>query len=228
VNPLVVLNQAEAQGKIPKGIAKKVRSRMNYLSGAIARVERASGLKYPPYYVEPVLPVSQTSAEHGLMGVLFARVIPTTAAGTLSILVQFTAALVAFAPKGTLEAVAAHEFTHYFDLVRRLSQTNVVSDERATTLFEATYADSERTVPPSLIFSEKSLVALVRKKFKDGLNDPSLIKKVEEGWVAKSLPVRTVSIDENVLRVGIEMAATAKYDPALLQKLSQIESRMKR
>jgi hypothetical protein len=194
----------------------------------VARVERASGLGYPPYYVEPTLPVSRTTVEFGQMGVLFARVIPTTATGSLSILVQFTAALVAFASKGTLEAVAAHEFTHYVDLVRRLSQTNLVSDERATTLFEATYADSERTVPPSLIFSEKSLASLVKRKFKDGLNDPSLNKKVDEAWIAKNLPVRTASIDENVLRIGIDKAAAAKFDQALLQKISQIESKMKR
>ena len=228
MDPLVVLNQAEAQGRIPKNIAKKVRTRMKYLQGAVARVEGASGLRYPPYYVEPTLPVSRTAAEFGQMGVLFARVIPTTATGSLSILVQFTAALVAFAPKGTMEAVAAHEFTHYVDLVRRLRQSNVLSDERATTLFEASYADSERTVPPSLIFSEKSLVALVRRKFKEGLSDPALNKKVEEGWIVKDLPVRAVSMDENVVRLGMEKVAAASYDPALLQKISQIESRMKK
>src|SRR5271157_2491426 len=116
-------------------MARKVRGRMKFLFGAVARVERASGLKYPPYYVEPTLPVSSTTAEFGQAGVMFARVIPTTATGSLSILVQFTAALVAFAPKGTMEAVAAHEFTHYVDLVRRLRQSNVLSAERATTLF---------------------------------------------------------------------------------------------
>ncbi len=227
MDPLVVLNQAEAQGKIPKGVAKKVRSRMNYLSGAVARVERASGLSYPPYYVEPTLPITRTAAEFGQMGVLFARVIPITATGNLSIIVQFTAALVAFAPKGTLEAVAAHEFTHYVDLVRRLKQSNVLSDERATTLFEAAYADSERTVPPSAIFGEKSLVALVKRKFKDGLSDPGLNRKVEEGWVAKNLPMRSVSIDDNIARLAMDKVAGAKYDPALLQRISQIESKLK-
>jgi len=227
VDPLVVLNQAEAQGKIPKGVAKKVRSRMNFLSGAVARVERASGLSYPPYYVEPTLPVTRTAVEFGQMGVLFARVIPITTTGNLSIIVQFTAALVAFAPKGTLEAVAAHEFTHYVDLVRRLRQSNVLSDVRATTLFEASYADSERTVPPSAVFGEKSLVALVKRKFKDGLSDPALNRKVEEGWVAKNLPMRSVSIDDNITRLAMDKVASAKYDPALLLKLSQIESKLK-
>ena len=43
--------------------------------------------------------------------------------------------------------MAAHEFTHYVDLVRRLSTTNVISDEVATTLFEASYADSRKDGP---------------------------------------------------------------------------------
>ncbi|MDV3293605.1 MAG: hypothetical protein LYZ70_04990 [Nitrososphaerales archaeon] len=228
MDPLVVLNQAELQGKIPRPLARKVRSRMKYLTGAISRVERASGLRYPPYYVEPVLPISKTGAEFGQAGVLFARVIPTTATGNLTILVQFTAALVAFSPKGTLEAVAAHEFAHYVDLVRRLNSTNVVSDERATTLFEATYADTERTVPPSLVFSEKSLVILVRRKFRDGLSDPSLNKKVEEGWLSKGLPVRLSSPDENVIRLGMSTVASTRFDGAVLAKISQIEEKMKR
>ena len=94
--------------------------------------------------------------------------------------------------------------------------------------FEATYADNERTVPPSLVFSEKSLVALVKKKFKAGLTDPSLNRKVEESWVAKNLPIRSVSIDENIVRLGMDKVAAARYDPSLLQKISVIESRMKK
>lgn len=201
---------------------------MKYLTGAIERVERASGLAYPPYYIEPTLPVTRTGAELGQAGVLFARVIPAAPAGRLSIIVQFTAALVAFSPKGTLEAVAAHEFTHYVDLVRRLRKSNVISDERATTLFEAGYADTARTVPPSLVFGEKALVALVRRKFKDGLSDPSLNRKVEESWIAKNLPVRAVSMDENVVRLEMSSVVTASYDPALLEKISRIEAKMER
>jgi len=226
VDPLLVINQAESQGRIPKPIALKVRVRMRYLLGAVDRVERASGLAYPPYYVEPTLPVTSAGAEYGQTGVLFARVIPATAAGRLSIIVQFTAALVAFSPKGTLEAVAAHEFTHYVDLVRRLRSSNVLSDERATTMFEASYADTERTVPPSLVFADRALVALVRKKFRNGLSDSSLSRKVEQNWVAKNLPVRNVAIDDNVVKLGMDAVAAARYDPSLLQKISQIEAKM--
>jgi hypothetical protein len=225
VDPLVLLDQAVAQEKIPRAIAKKVRLKMHTVEGAVSRVEAASGLRYPPYYIEPILPVSKGGGEYGQMGVLFARVIPMTVTGSLLILVQFTAALVAYGTKATIEAVAAHEFTHYVDLVRRLSTTNVSSDEAATTLYEASFADAERTVPPKLLFKEKPLVALVSRKFKNDLTDPALSKKVEGSWIAKNLPIRFVGLEENRVRVQMGVVAGTKFDPAVLSKLAEMQQK---
>lgn len=227
MDPLILLDQAEAQGKLPRPIARKVRLRMKYLVGAVKRVEKASGLRYPPYYVEPVLPVAKSPAEYGQMGVLFARVIPTTATGSLAILIQFTAALVAFGTRSTIEAVAAHEFTHYVDLVRRLSQTDVLTDERLATLHESSFADSDRLVPARFVFSEKSLVGLVTRKFRDGLSDSAINKKVSDSWVAKGLPMRWVDPQENTVRLGMDVVATTKFDPNVLAKVAEIQKKMK-
>ena len=223
MDPLVLLDQAVAQDKLPRAMAKKVRLRMRYVQGAVSRVEKASGLRYPPYYIEPTLPVSKGGGEYGQMGVLFARVIPTTVTGSVLILVQFTAALVAYGTKGTIEAVAAHEFTHYVDLVRKLSTTNVTSDEVATTLFEASFADAERTVPPKLLFTDKTLVSLVSRKFKNDLTDPALNKKVGDSWIAKNLPIRWVGPDENRVRLQMEVVAGTRFDPAVLSKVAEIQ-----
>lgn len=225
MDPLILLDQAVAQEKLPRAMAKKVRSRMKYLEAAVRRVEKASGLKYPPYYIEPVLPVSKTGGEYGQMGVLFARVIPTTLNGSVLILVQFTAALAAFGTKGTIEAVAAHEFTHYLELVRKLSTTDVVSDESATTLYEAAYADSERLVPPKLIFSDRPLVSLISRKFKDVLADQALNKKVGDAWIAKDLPIRWVGPEDNRVKLPMGAVASTKFDPAVLAKVSQLEEK---
>ena len=225
MDPLVLLDQAVAQEKIPRAMAKKVRTKMHFVEGAVSRVEKASGLRYPPYYVEPVLPVSKSGGEYGQMGVLFARVIPASAPGSLLILVQFTAALVAYGTKATMEAVAAHEFTHYVDLVRRLSTTNVTSDEVATTLYEASFADAERTIPPKLLFNDRALVALVSRKFKNDLTDPALGKKVENSWVAKDRPIRFVGPEENRVRVQMGIIAGTKFDPAVLSKVAELRQK---
>jgi hypothetical protein len=209
-------------------MAKKVRLRMKHVVGAVQRVEKASGLRYPPYYVEPVLPVSKGGGEYGQLGVLFARVIPTTVTGTVVILVQFTAALVAFATKATLDAVAAHEFTHYVDLVRKLSGTNVTTDEVATTLYEASYADAERTVPARLLFSEKALVSLVSRKFKENLTDPALNEKVGDQWIAKNLPIRWVGPEENRVKLAMKIVAGTRFDPAVVSKAEELQEKSRR
>jgi hypothetical protein len=228
LDPLILLDQAVAQEKIPRTMAKKVRLHMKYVVGAVQRVEKASGLRYPPYYVEPVLPVSKGGGEYGQMGVLFARVIPTTVTGSVVILVQFTAALVAFGTKGTIEGVAAHEFTHYVDLVRKLSTTNVTTDEVATTLYEASYADAERTVPPKLLFSEKALVSLVSRKFKENLSDPALNKKVGDLWIAKNLPIRWVGPEENRVRLAMKVVSGTRFDPAVVSRVAALQEKIRR
>jgi hypothetical protein len=173
--------------------------------------------------VEPSLPCSKTGAEYGQMGVLFARVIPTTVTGSVVILVQFSAALVAFGTRGTIEAVAAHEFTHYVDLVRKLSTKNITSDEVVTTLFEASFRDAEHTVPPKLLFSERALVSLISRKFKNDLVDVTLSKKAGDRWIAKNLPIHWVSPEENTLKVPMALIAASRFDPAVLAKIEEMQ-----
>lgn len=223
MDPLVLLDQAVAQEKVPRAIATKVRKRMSLVQAAIQRTEKASGLRYPPFYIEPSLPCSRTGAEYGQMGVLFARVIPTTVTGSVVILVQFSAALVAFGTKGTIEAIAAHEFTHYVDLVRKMSTKEITSDEVVTTLYEASFRDAEHTVAPKLIFSEKALVSLISRKFKNDLVDAALSKKAEALWVAKNLPIHWVGPEENTLRVPMAVVAASRFDPAVLAKISEMQ-----
>jgi hypothetical protein len=228
VKPFFALDRAEAQGTIPKPLAKLAKGRARkYLVEAIRRVERASGLRYPSYYLEPVLPIARSRVEVGQLGVLYARVIPSVKTGVLAIAVQFTAALVAFAGRGTLDATAGHEFTHYVDLVRRLSRLSVTSDERATTLFESTYADMERTVKPSSIFKEKSLVRLIERKFSSGLIDERLNARVEREWIGRKLPVRFMAPDENVVRLGIASLVPGSLDPRVIARIGSLEAKVK-
>jgi hypothetical protein len=224
-DPFVVLDKSVAQGKLKPALAAKVKTRGKYLFGAVGRVEKATGLRYPPYYVEPTLPLAVTSIEYGSMGAFFARVIPATFEGKLSIIVQFTAPLLLFGAKGTIEAVAAHEFTHYLDLVRRVSGMTILSEERVSTLFEAGYADEERVVSPSRVFArDKPLARLVEKKFSPNLTDEKLDEKVSKGWISKGLPARRVSTDENNVRLDMAMVARTTFDPSLLERIRAMEA----
>jgi hypothetical protein len=224
-DPFVVMDKFAAQGKLKAALVAKAKARGGYLLGAVGRVEKASGLRYPPFYVEPTLPLAVTSVEYGSVGAFFARVIPTSFEGRVSIIVQFTAPLVLFGTKGTVEAVAAHEFTHYVDLVRRLSRMSIISEERVSTLFEAGYADEERVVSPSKVFAkDKPLARLVEKKFTPNLTDPALDEKVSKGWIAKGLPTRRVSTEENNVRLDMATVARTRFDPSLLERIAAMEA----
>jgi hypothetical protein len=226
LDPFVVLDQSVTQGKLKPAVATKVRTRAKYLTGAVSRVEKASGIAYPPYYVEPSLPVATSSVEFGSLGALYARVIPAIFEGRLSIIVQFTAPLLLFGLKGTIEAVAAHEFTHYVDLVRRFSQMQLSSDERASTLYEAGYADEERLVEPgSVLGADKKLIALVKTKFAAGLVDEKLNEKVARGWIEKGMPTKRVAPEENAVSVSVATIANTSFDPAVIAKIAELGGR---
>jgi hypothetical protein len=227
LDPFVLVDQAVAQGALKPAVAKKVKAKSKNIVAAVARVERASGLAYPPYYVEPSLPLATTSVEFGSVGALYARVIPAKFEGRLTIIVQFTAPLLIFGLKGTVEAVAAHEFTHYVDLVRRFSRMQVTSDERVSTLFESEYADEERVVDPMKIFTnDKKLAALVEKKFRGGLSDDKLNEKVAKSWIEKGLPTKRVAPEENVVSVGVGVIANTVFDPMVLAKIMELEAKV--
>jgi len=229
LDPFVLLDQSVSQGRLKPIIATRVKAKGKNLTAAVERAEKASGLRYPPYYVEPSLPVATTSVEFGSVGALYARVIPANYEGRLSIIVQFTAPLLLFGLKGTVEAVVAHEFTHYIDLVRKFSRMQLSSDERANTLFEAGYADEERVVEPSLVFpSDKKLVTLVKKKFAAGLVDEKLNDKVAKGWIEKGLPTRRVAPEENVVSVDVGAIANASFDPMVIAKIAELEGKRAR
>jgi len=226
LDPFVLVDQAVAQGRLDAAIAKKVRAKSKYLEGAVARVEGASGIRYPPYYVEPSLPVATSSVEYGSVGALYARVIPAAVEGKLSIVVQFTAPLILFGLKGTVEAVVGHEFTHYVELVKRFSRMQVSSDERLDTLFESEYADEGRVIDPILVFgADKRLASLIRKKFPSGLVDENLNDKVAKGWIEKGLPTKRVSPEDNVVNVSVGLIAKTAFDPKVLAKLKGLEAR---
>lgn len=196
---------------------------MKYVAEEVAKVEAASGLTYPPYYVEPVLHVTQSGVEYGAMGVMYARTIPVETVGGLELWVELSAPLVLYSTKTTLRAVLAHELLHYIEYARRFLRIEVTSDETATTLFEASYADMGRLQDPQLVFNDKRLIRLIKKRFPDGLEDDKLNEKTAARWIEKGLPVRVVPPEGNVVRVPMRLLLNFHIDPLLRLKIDELE-----
>ncbi|MFQ6134837.1 MAG: hypothetical protein ACE5KU_03355 [Nitrososphaerales archaeon] len=223
LNPLYKFDAPEDAEMLPKSIAKRIKSRVKYVYEGVSRVEKASGLSYPPYYLEPVLPVSTSEVEVGQLGVLYARTLPIEEPVGVQVWVQLSVPLVVFGLKGTIHAVLAHEFMHYVELIRKFTTLDTLSDEAVGTLHEALYSDYERLYDPKWLFKDRALIRLLEKKFSDGLMDERLHKKTLKNWIEKDLPTLNLPPDANIVRIPIASILKSNFDPLLKNKLEELE-----
>lgn len=215
VDPLLLVKEAAKKGLIPEAMVGKAESRMKYLRWAVEKVEKATKVKYPLWYVVPYVMIMEDSFWE--RAILYARNRPVVSNKALSFSIEFTLPLHLFSSKDTLLAVAAHEFTHYAELARRISEFEVMTSEISNSVFEATYRDVEESLQPELVFGRyRSIIRLLREKFPDGLEDDALNSKTIKRWIQRELPVLKITPEENVIRIPVESLTSVKLDPALL------------
>lgn len=225
-DPLYKVHPALAAGAISQKVYDLIVKRLPLVSEGIARVEAASGLKYPFFYVEPSLIVSTSAAEYAHMGIFFARTIPVVGDDRLlRVVVQLTAPLIAYGLKGTIHAILAHEFMHYLELVSRIVKMRVISDEVSGTLFEGRYADSGRLLDERAVFkSDPTLIKHITTRFPEGFRDFKLEDKVIKQWMDRGMATANVPIDANVIKIPIEAMASLQVDQAVRDKIAEYES----
>ena len=188
--------EAFTNNLIPKDIFELINSRFSLVLEGIARIEKASGIKFPISYVEPSIIVSSGTNSFDY-GILFARTIPIFSNNSSQVIIQISAPLVAFGLKGTIHAILAHEFLHYLELISRISKMNIISDEISGNLFENIYSDYTRLLEPQSVFDDKTLLQHIIKKFPSGFRDYKLENKAVELWIEKNLPISKINLDSN-------------------------------
>jgi|TARA_B100000315_G_scaffold138603_1_gene127685 hypothetical protein len=217
------LNAPENIDALPRSIVKKIKARVKYVKDGISRIEKASGITYPPYNIRPMILLSESEVELGQRGVIYARVIPEEGPAGLLISIELSAPLVAFGLKGTIHAVLAHEFMHYVELVRKFTTLDILSDETVGTLHETIYSDYERLYEPKWLFQDRGLIRLLNSRFLDGLVDDRLNKNTLKKWVQKDLPSKILPPDANVVRIPIASILRTNFDPLLKNRLEELE-----
>ena len=210
MDPLFKLARTE---RLDKKTKKSVEAKMKNLLACVSEVEKFSGLKYPPYYVEPVLTVTESNDNAGGLGVLYARTVPIEANGRVEIVVEVTAPLLLYATKVTLRLVLAHEFLHYVELVRNFTKMDVVSQISSSSIFEERYTDSSRAVEPGKVFTNKKLVSDLKRRTSAGLDDEKLNEKCKTKWIEKGHPVAKIALAGNQVRVSMESVVRSNFDP---------------
>ena len=219
MDALPKIEASSLDSKTKKSIASKMK---NVVEG-VQSVEKASGIRYPPYYVEPVLTVVPATGNvpDGL-GVLYARTIPVEFEGTVRVVVEISAPLVLFATKATMKLVLAHEFLHYVELVKNFVSMDIVSQITASTIFEERFTDSSRAVDPARVFSSKKLVRDLGRKTSVGLDDPKLNEKCNDKWISKGMPMRRLAMGSNQVSISVQAIGHSKFDPKVIELVSRI------
>ena len=102
---------------------------------------------------------------------------------------------------------------------------DLLSDEISGNLFENVFADETRLFEPRAVFSDRTLLDHITKRFPSGFRDYKLEDKVMKFWIDKNLPKTDVTLDTNIMKISAESLAKIKLDPNLLKKLKVLEQK---
>ena len=224
MNPLNKLSQSFQNGIIPKNIYELILKRFPLVTDGIKRIENASSIKYPIVYVDPSIIISGNSNSLDV-GILYARTIPLIVNDSIQVVIQLSAPLVAYGLKGTIHAILAHEFLHYLELVTRLSNAELLSDEISSNLFENVYSDNTRLLEPRSVFNDTTLLSHITKRFPSGFRDYKLEDKVIKFWIEQKLPASKISLDTNTIKLNAAQLSNIKFNELLLQQLEIIKTK---
>ena len=223
MNPLLKVREAFQNGVLPEKEYSLIVKRFPIVVSGISRIEKASGINFPIAYVEPSITMSSPSMNAFEYGILFARTIPIVTKSDLHVVIQISAPLVAYGLKGTIHAILAHEFLHYLELMRKISDMELISDEISANLFENVYADSERLFDPRAVFTDKTLLSHITKKFPSGFRDYKLEDKVIKYWIEKNLPTTNITLDTNTAKIPSDLISKIRLAPSLISKIKRFE-----
>ena len=227
-DPLIKVRDARELELIPPEIYSVIVKRYSIVEMGIQRIERASGLKYPRYYIDPTLIIaapSSADSQFAQFGFLFAQTIPVVKKNNeVEILIRVTAPLVIYGLLGTIHAILAHEFMHYLELLNRIMKMDIISDELSTNLFENRYRDSGRLLEAKCVFrSDQVLRDHIAKKFPEGFKDSRLEEKTIKYWMNRGLPSVSVPLDSNIIKIPVEAMAGLKVGREIREKILEFE-----
>ena len=224
MNPLEKVSQSFDNGIMPETVYDLIQKRFHLVTDGIKRIEKASSIKYPIAYVDPSIIVSGSSNSLDV-GILYARTIPLIVSNSIQVVIQISAPLVAYGLKGTIHAILAHEFLHYLELVTRISNAELLSDEISSNLFENVYSDNTRLLEPKSVFTDTTLLSHITKRFPSGFRDYKLEDKVIKFWIEQKLPVSKITLDTNTIKLNATQLSNIKFDELLLQQLEIIKTK---
>ena len=220
-DPLVLIKKYLNEKRLDDRTYYLIIDRMNVIEEGIERIKRITSIDYPYYFVEPNLLVATSEIEYQQYSILYARTIPfCTPENKIRIVIQLSAPLIMYGLKGTIQAVLAHEFLHYLNILKNIINLDVSSDNISNTLYENSFTDNEKTLDLNKVFKgDTYLQKLVNKKFANGFNDLKLDKKTELLWIKKDLPIQKIMIGDNFIKLPFSALANTIVEDSVKNEI---------
>ncbi|GEM_PF-595604 len=206
-------------GKINDDILRAFYDRLPSLEKAIAEVEQASGLRYPPIIFDPVLTVVTYPSAAFQSTVIYASTRISQLRDRYRLCVVLSLPFLLYANYGLLKASLAHELLHYIYMTTVLESKaymDLTGDADAPEVLAA--FDETHVSDPEEWFSDPEVIRLVRQTFNPIVADAELEGAVRGGWIEKGLPVRNSSGEESRVSIPVLEISKVELDPSILER----------
>jgi hypothetical protein len=226
VDPLYKVKSANFDHKISNHLYNLIIKRFSIVKERIKHIERITNIKFPFFYIEPNLIVSYSQIEFSEYGILYARTIPIVdIEGKLDIVVQITAALIAYGQESSIFAILGHEFLHYLHFLSKITRMEIVSDDRIDSIYQAIYEDMTPLLDANIVFgNDNTFLRNIIEKFEYGFQDISLQKKVIQQWIKEDLPITKLTLKDNNIKIPIKSIINFSINSDLKEKLAILDN----
>ena len=226
VDPLYKVKSANFDHKISNHLYNLIIKRFSIVKEGIKHIERITNIKFPFFYIEPNLIVSYSQIEFSEYGILYARTIPIVdIEGKLDIVVQITAALIAYGQESSIFAILGHEFLHYLHFLSKITRMEIVSDDRIDSIYQAIYEDMTPLLDANIVFgNDNTFLRNIIEKFEYGFQDISLQKKVIQQWIKEDLPITKLTLKDNNIKIPIKSIINFSINSDLKEKLAILDN----
>ncbi|HXT83197.1 MAG TPA: hypothetical protein VN704_02525 [Verrucomicrobiae bacterium] len=224
IDPLFKVKTAFDNKIIQDKTFNLILKRNTIVEDGIKRIQKLTNIEFPDYFIEPSLLISTSPLEFEQFSIMYARTIPICDnENKIKIFIQLFAPLVIYGLKGTIHSVIAHEFLHYLDLINKIMNLKITTDDINNTLFENTYTDYEKTFDHNKVFKkDRYLIKCISKKFSEGFNDEQLNKKAIKLWIEKRFPIEKISIEKNFTKLSFLSMVNTEIDENIRKKVSEL------
>ncbi len=224
IDPLFKVKMAFDNKIIQYKTFNLILKRKTIVEDGIKKIQKLTNIEFPDYFIEPSLLIATSPLEFEQFSIIYARTIPIcNNENKIKIFIQLFAPLVIYGLRGTIHSVIAHEFLHYLDLINKIMNLKITTDDINNTLFENKYADYEKIFDHNKVFKkDRYLAQCISKKFNDGFNDEKLNNKALKKWIEKRFPIEKISIEKNFTKLSFLSMANTEIDEITQKKVSEL------